>query len=443
MKNLSTRFDVLEEHFSPQTSEIAKRNVFHKRNQKVEESVSDFVADLHRDEELQLRLFFRKNLTFESALEEALSAETAVQHTREVGASDNTSSNIFPIQARTAKQATICQSCGGSNIRSQKRCMSKSWAYGKRRKVRLEPINLKLATFKGEVIKVKGSCLANVQYGNIYRTLTLIVAKGHCPNLLGLNWCEFTENNGSPNPVILVGCSLWGSRVIIQLQARLKILKEWHVGHPGIVRMKALARGYVWWPKLDSEIRNLIRTCELCQQSRAWPSHMPVYKWESARIPWSRIHLDLAGPSCSNNFLVVVDAFCKRLEVSVLKNTTFESMISCLRQIFGMYELPGTQFTSQVFQKYLNKSGIKHITSSPFHSSSNGQAERMVRTTKESLKKMRYNVTGITTCTTTCLTATTESLMYTEVISRKKLKNTTEDFSTKIPERIPEKSILR
>ncbi|KRY35449.1 Transposon Tf2-8 polyprotein [Trichinella spiralis] len=54
------------------------------------------------------------------------------------------------------------------------------------------------------------------------------------------------------------GCLLWGSRVIIPLQARHKIFKELHIGHPGIVRMKALSRSYVWWPKLDSEIENLV-----------------------------------------------------------------------------------------------------------------------------------------------------------------------------------------
>ncbi|KRZ91539.1 LanC-like protein 2 [Trichinella sp. T8] len=948
MKNLSTRF--LEEHFSPQPSEIAKRNAFYKRNQKIGESISDFLADLRRlaqgcnfsdleimlrdrlviglrDEELQLRLFFRKNLTFESALEEVLSAEAAAQHTREVRASDNTSSNVYQLQAKTAKQATICQSCGGTHIRSQcrfrnarcracqkvghiaKLCRSKAnrprktnfkhtanslasvdklasrfsdslllnnlkasakhdqscmssrriratvvienfpckmeidtgseytilseYVFRKlsqRRKIRLEPITVKLATFQGELVKVKGSYSVNVQYGNIHRTLTLIVAKGHCPNLLGLNWFQplgihlsgvhhltstppqisevlrkyqsvFTEELGmyvgkpvsldlDPNvtpicmtarkvpfalrekidaeldklvelgvlepvdrlvwstpalrkhaypipavnqliaslsggkvfakldlaqayqqltvddatadaqtiithrgafrvkrlqfgisaapgifqnvidktvagiqgvlpyfddiliaasdekelanrletvlhrfakaglrlksdkckfclprveflgfqvdatgihpakakvqaiqdapipknkqqlqaflgllnfyhsfledkatvaeplhrlldkkarwtwinkhekafrvirrllssdavlthyddkkPLVLVcdasphgiGAVLchklsstqeipiafysrtlsaternyaqidkealaviagvkkfheyvygrqftiitdhkpllglfvpkketpqilsprmlrWSillnaydytinyrpgkeianadalsrlpkHRVIIPLQARHKILKELHVGHPGIVRMKALARSYVWWPKLDSEIENLLRTCELCQQSRASPPHAPVHKWESPRIPWFRIHVDLAGPIYGKNFLIVVDSFSKWLEVRVLKNTTSESVISCLRQIFSIHGLPDIIVSDNATSR-----------PPPFTRS---QAERMVRTTKEALKKMtqcdwEYNLANflfcqhVTPCTTT------------------------------------------
>ncbi|KRX37218.1 Uncharacterized protein T05_15600, partial [Trichinella murrelli] len=160
---------------------------------------------------------------------------------------------------------------------------------------------------------------------------------------------------------------LWGSRVIIPLKARHKILKELHVGHPGVVRMKALARSYVWWPKLDSEIENLVRTCELCQQSRASPPHAPVHKWESPRIPWSRIHVDLAGPIYGKNFLIVVDAFSKWLEV--------------------------VSATSRP---------------PPFTRS---QAERMVRTTKEFLKKMtqcdwEYNLANFLFCqhVTPCMT---------------------------------------
>ncbi|KRZ34848.1 Uncharacterized protein T4C_5859 [Trichinella pseudospiralis] len=206
------------------------------------------------------------------------------------------------------------------------------------------------------------------------------------------------------------GCLLWSSRVIIPLQARHKILKELHIGHSGIEQMKALARSYVWWPKMDSEIENLVRKCELCQQSRASPPHAPVHKWESPRIPWTRIHVNLAGPIYGKNFLIVVDSFSKWLEVRQLKNTTSESVISCLRQIFSIHGLPdiigsdnGTQFTSHTFQEYLNKGGIRHITSAPFHPFSNGEAERMVRSTKEFIKKMtqrdwEYNLANFLFC---------------------------------------------
>ncbi|KRY32213.1 hypothetical protein T01_8746 [Trichinella spiralis] len=52
--------------------------------------------------------------------------------------------------------------------------------------------------------------------------------------------------------------------------------------------------------KLDSEIENLVKTCELCQQSRASPPHAPVHKWESPRIPWIRtLRNDVWAPSAT------------------------------------------------------------------------------------------------------------------------------------------------
>lgn len=48
------------------------------------------------------------------------------------------------------------------------------------------------------------------------------------------------------------GCVLWGTRVIVPSKIRKAVLKEIHSGHQGIVKTKALARKYVWWPGLDS-----------------------------------------------------------------------------------------------------------------------------------------------------------------------------------------------
>ena len=63
-----------------------------------------------------------------------------------------------------------------------------------------------------------------------------------------------------------LGCLLWGSRVVIPIQGRETLLDELHEGHPGVVRMKALARSYFWWPGLDNEIELRVKSCVYCQQ---------------------------------------------------------------------------------------------------------------------------------------------------------------------------------
>ena len=41
------------------------------------------------------------------------------------------------------------------------------------------------------------------------------------------------------------GCLLWGCRVVVPPRGRKRALQMLHESHPGMVRMKALARSYV------------------------------------------------------------------------------------------------------------------------------------------------------------------------------------------------------
>lgn len=50
------------------------------------------------------------------------------------------------------------------------------------------------------------------------------------------------------------GCILWGTRVDVLSSLQEKVLQEVHDTHPGMSRMKALARSYVRWPNSDSDI---------------------------------------------------------------------------------------------------------------------------------------------------------------------------------------------
>ena len=66
-----------------------------------------------------------------------------------------------------------------------------------------------------------------------------------------------------------VGCLFWGTRVVVPGNLRFKLLEELHCNHPGIARMKAVARSYMLWPAAICCIRNVSLDNELYQASRA------------------------------------------------------------------------------------------------------------------------------------------------------------------------------
>lgn len=192
------------------------------------------------------------------------------------------------------------------------------------------------------------------------------------------------------------GCIMWGSRVVVPPRLRSRVLTALHEGHLGVVKMKSLARSYVWWPGLDSQIENLAKSCEGCQQNQRQPQPAPVHTWEWPSTPWQRIHVDYAGPFLDHMFLVVVDAQSKWPEIFPVKTATAAKTVNLLRMLFARTGLPlqlvsdnGSQFMGEEFQQFLKRNGIKHITSAPHHPATNGLAERFVQTFKQSMKASR------------------------------------------------------
>ena len=158
--------------------------------------------------------------------------------------------------------------------------------------------------------------------------------------------------------------------------------------------MKSLARSFVWWPGLDKSLEQKVQTCDACQRSRNLPAVAPIQPWEWPERPWSRLHVDYAGPLLGHMFLVVVDAHSKWMEVKMSKNATSSTTITALRSIFATHGIPellvsdnSSVFTSVEFKIFTKNNGIRHTTSAPYHPATNGLAERAVQTFKSFLKK--------------------------------------------------------
>ncbi|XP_039754334.1 uncharacterized protein LOC120629458 [Pararge aegeria] len=190
------------------------------------------------------------------------------------------------------------------------------------------------------------------------------------------------------------GCLVWGYRVIIPASLHSAVLDELHSGHIGVVKMKQLARNYLWWSGLDADIERVCRECTACAALRAQPPPAPLHSWEWPVEPWSRLNVDFLGPFRNKYYLVILDAHSKWLEVEPVPNTSAATVISCLRKIFARFGLckvivsdNGPPFSSSEYLHYLNKNGIKRILVAPYHPSSNGAAENVVKTVKLVLKK--------------------------------------------------------
>lgn len=194
------------------------------------------------------------------------------------------------------------------------------------------------------------------------------------------------------------GCLLYGDRVVVPGTLRRRVLEAVHASHHGLKTTLSVARAYVWWPNMVRDVKTATAACTACISVRHDPpkSYTP---WPTPTEPWERVHLDYAGPVEGQVFLILVDAFTKWSVIWPVKTQTANELIRCFREAIAAYGVPklvvsdnGRAFTSVAFTAFLERNGIKFLTSSPFHPESNGQAEREVQTFKEQFRRHQGDV---------------------------------------------------
>ena len=185
------------------------------------------------------------------------------------------------------------------------------------------------------------------------------------------------------------GSLMWGLHVIIPTTLRQQVLDELHWAHPGVSRMKTMARAHLWWPNLDDDISKLARSCNNCNRVRANPPKAPLQPWIWPSRPWQRIHIDFATYN-NQHYLIMVDAYSKWPEViGPMRSTNADATTTAMRNIFSRYGIPdqvvsdrGPPFQSADYEDFLRKNTAQRVLVSPYHQSSNGQVERFIQTFK-------------------------------------------------------------
>ncbi|XP_055584896.1 uncharacterized protein K02A2.6-like [Uranotaenia lowii] len=167
--------------------------------------------------------------------------------------------------------------------------------------------------------------------------------------------------------------------------------------------MKGLARSFVYWPRIDADIEQTVKSCtDFARQALAAEvfrtplgvSQRPMRE-NPRRLRRSRSRFDVADSSrCIQQVA--------RGEGNQLYNNSRNDCY--MDKMFARYGAPvtvvsdnGPQFTAAEFKEFLKRhSGVKfHKLSAPYHPATNGQAERYVQTTKDALKSMNTNASSL------------------------------------------------
>lgn len=126
----------------------------------------------------------------------------------------------------------------------------------------------------------------------------------------------------------------------------------------------------------------------LCTTARIMTSttSAPLHPWAWPSKPWSRLHLDFAGP--------FLDKIPHAIQSGWMLLSYYRSPLHVLSTQDTHDGLPqkavtdnGPSFISHEYQDFLSQNSIVGITSAPYHLSTNGLAERTVQSLKAGLKK--------------------------------------------------------
>ena len=123
-------------------------------------------------------------------------------------------------------------------------------------------------------------------------------------------------------------------RVIILKLLREEIMSRIHSSHLGIESCRRKARVVVFWPGMNSQIKEIVSNCHVCAEFQARNPRQPLQTHEIPERPWSRFAADLFILH-GKSYIALVDYFSDFIEVAELPDKTSSSVIQFLKEQYS------------------------------------------------------------------------------------------------------------
>ena len=202
---------------------------------------------------------------------------------------------------------------------------------------------------------------------------------------------------------------LWkGDKIVVPTRRIRHVIHLCHdlmpSGHWGITRTCALIKRTYIIPRLKSHVRAYVSQCDLCKRYKADHQmlkgflhylELPEQKWQSLSMDWTHLPEITNNGIMYNEVLTVTDRATRMVHLLPTRDSSnaLETAEQFIQEVVRLHGLPSSivsdrdsVFTSSFWRALCFRLDIKRRLSTPFHPSTNGQAERTNQTMKQVLR---------------------------------------------------------
>ena len=157
-----------------------------------------------------------------------------------------------------------------------------------------------------------------------------------------------------------------GNWIVVSMTQRAVLKEKLHSTHLGIEGCCRRARECLYWPNMNSDIRDYVSKCPTCRKYEVANLAEPLMVHEVPDRPWAKVGVDLFR-FADRDYFCTVDYMGNFWEIDHLQNREAKTVITKLKHHFAWHGIPDQVVTDMGLSSVagiflpLQKSGVLHI----------------------------------------------------------------------------------